>query len=146
MDKLFVETTLEIYHQKAVGRRSKKLKNYKELFDPKMKDEGERILLKGAPGTGKTTLMKKITHDWMKGDFNDVSIVFFIFLKFVKRDETIENVIIKQTPTLTGKKVKPDKVRRILEKFGPRCLLVLDGLDENALGKNEDVSYYHRGK
>ena len=110
MDKLFVETTLEKHHQEAVGRKSKKLKNYRELFDPNMKDEGERILLKGEPGTGKTTLMKKITHDWMKGDFNYVSIIFFISLKFVKIDETIENVILNQTPILRDKKVQPDKV------------------------------------
>ena len=30
-------------------------------------------------------------------------------------------------------------MKRILEKFGSRCLLVLDGLDEHALGQNEDV-------
>ena len=30
-------------------------------------------------------------------------------------------------------------MKRILEKFGPRCLLVLDGLDEHDLGQNEDV-------
>ena len=139
MDKLFVETTLEKYHQEAVGRKSKTLKNYKELFDPNMKDKGERILLKGEPGTGKTTLMKKITHDWVKGDFNDVSIVFFIFLKFVKRNETIENVILNQTPILRGKKVQPYKVRRVLETSASRCLLILDGLDEHALGQNNDV-------
>ena len=30
-------------------------------------------------------------------------------------------------------------MKRILEKFSPQCLLVLDGLDEHALGQNEDV-------
>ena len=114
-----------------------------QLLNSKRRNEGERILLKGDPGMGKTTLMKKITHDWVMGRFTDhltdIYVVFFVLLKLVKPGEAIENVIINQTPLLEGNHVTPDKVKRILEKFGPRCLLVLDGLDEHALGQNEDV-------
>ena len=31
------------------------------------------------------------------------------------------------------------KLRRILETFGEKCLIILDGLDEHALGSNDDV-------
>ena len=60
-------------------------------------------------------------------------------LKLVKPGEAIENVIINQTPELVGNHVTPDQVKRVLEKFRSRCLLVLDGLDEHALGQNKDV-------
>ena len=65
--------------------------------------------------------------------------VFFVFLKFVQPGEQIENVIIKQNPELEGLGVSVEKLRRILERFGDKCLLILDGLDEHGLGRNEDV-------
>ena len=139
MDKLFVKLTLEKQTKEPDGRKNIELERYIELFDLSLQNEGERILLKADPGMGKTTLVKKITHDWVKGRFTDVSIVFFVVLKLVKPHETIENVIVRQTPELEGNHVTPDKVKKILEKFGSQCLLILDGLDEHALGKNKDV-------
>ena len=88
---------------------------------------------------GKTTLVKKVTFDWAKGIFNAVSIVFFVSLKLVNPGDAIENVIIDQTPVLQGLNVIGSKIKTILESFGPRCLLILDGLDEHALGENQDV-------
>ena len=139
MDELYMDVTLEKLYRKACGYQSIVLENYKQLFDTEMGNEGERILLKGDPGMGKTTLVKKITHNWVRGRFTDVSIVFFVMLKLVKPGEAIENVIIKQTPTLRGNNVQPDKMQRILERFGPRCLLLLHGFDEQGQGRNQDV-------
>ena len=65
--------------------------------------------------------------------------VFFVFLKFVQPDETIENVILNQNPELEGLDVSVEKLRSILDRFSDRCLLILDGLDEHGLGKNQDV-------
>ena len=67
IDKLFVQVTLVEHCQESSGRKSTQLEHYTELFDSIMQHEGERILLKAEPGMGKTTLVKKITHDWMKG-------------------------------------------------------------------------------
>ena len=53
--------------------------------------------------------------------------------------DAIENVIIDQTPVLEGLNITGSKIKTILESFGPRCLLILDGLDEHALGQNQDV-------
>ena len=68
---------------------------------------------------GKTTLVKKVAWDWAKGIFTAVSIVFFVFLKLVNPGDTIENVIIDQTPVLEGLDVTGAKVKHILDKFGP---------------------------
>ena len=88
---------------------------------------------------GKTTWGKKIGWDWAAGIFKTYLVVFFVFLKLVRPGMPIENVIINQTPKLEGMNMKPEKLRSMLEKFGDKCLLILDGLDEHALGKNEDV-------
>ena len=88
---------------------------------------------------GKSTLGKKIGLDWALRVFEVFSIIFFIVLRIVKPGDCIESVIIQQTPELKGLDVSKDKVGKILERFGNRCLLILDGLDEHGLGKNEDV-------
>ena len=154
MEELYTELTLEKVDEKLFREDRRKLENYKDLFAwqkqgmleyldiryyhpkliPKMK-----ILFKGNPGMGKTSLVKKIAYDWANGIFINVSIVFFVFLKSVKQDEAIESVIIRQTPALQGLHVTKEKIASILETFGNQCLIIFDGLDECAFGQNEDV-------
>ena len=100
---------------------------------------GKKIFIKADPGMGKTTLVKKIAWDWAKKLFTKVTIVYFVFLKLVKPGDTIESVIIDQTPELEGLGVTKAKLKGMLEKSGEKCLLILDGLDEHAFGKNQDV-------
>ena len=153
MDKLYTE--LELEKQSDPVSSDKRIMDYQELFTNKDKNQdeaqsakldsaagkttGEKILCKGDPGMGKTTWGKKIGWDWAKGIFTTYSIVFFLFLKLIRPGVAIENVIIDQMPNLEGLNMKPEKLKSILEKFGHRCLLILDDLDEHVLGKNEDV-------
>ena len=51
----------------------------------------------------------------------------------------IEDAIIQQTHVLQGKHITKSKLTNILDRFGHECLLILDGLDECALGQNSDV-------
>ena len=88
---------------------------------------------------GKTTLGKKVGYDWAMETFKRFSIIFFVSLKFAKPGESIENIIIKQNPELEGLNVTEAKLRACFEKFGSRCLIIFDGLDEHGLGQNEDV-------
>ena len=136
MNKLYTELILEKIEYEVLGARRQRLKDYKGMFGSSVRD---KILIKGDPGMGKTTLGKKVGWDWARGLFKMFSLVFFIFLKFVQPGESIENVIIKQNPELEGLGVSPQKLRSLLERFGNRCLLILDGLDEHGLGKNIDV-------
>ena len=148
MDKIYTE--LQIEKQEDVLTDNKIIKDYHELFAQEQKQDdtkgtkskvnhGKKILGKGDPGMEKTTWGKKVGWDWATGIFTAYSIIFFVFLKLVRPGVAIENVIIDQTPKLEGLGIKPERLKCILEKFGHRCLLILDGLDEHALGKNEDV-------
>ena len=100
-----------------------------------------KFLLKGGPGMGKTSLSKKIAWDWAKRLFVKVSIVFFVFLKLVKPGDFIEDAIVQQMLKFQKKQIeKKNKLINILEHFGHRCLLILDGYDECALGQNEKLT------
>ena len=136
MNKLYTELILEKIENEVLGEKKRTLKGYVEMFDCKGRD---KILMKGDPGIGKTTLWKKVGHDWAKGVFKQFSMIVFVFLKFVKPGETIENVIIQQNPELEGLNVTQVKLRACFEQFGNRCLIILDGLDEHGLGQNKDV-------
>ena len=158
MEELYTELSLEKIHNKLFREDRKKLENYKVLFEPGMFEYlyiryyvpenirhnipslmPKRILKKGNPGMGKTSLVKKIAWDWARGDFDEISIVFFVYLKLVKPSEAIESIIISQTLVLQGLHVTERKISGILETFGGQCLIIFDGLDEHAFGQNEDV-------
>ena len=108
--------------------------------------KSKKILMKADPGMGKTTQCKKISWDWAMRLFTYFHIVFLVFLKLVKPSDAIENVIIKQNPYMKGLELTEHKVRSILQLLGNRCFLILDGLDEHALGTNEDVLSIIRGE
>ena len=97
-----------------------------------------KILVKGRVGHGKSTLAKKIAYDWAKGLFKRFSIVFFISMKLAKPDDAIENMIIDQNG-LGDLNFTPQKVNRILNKFGSDCLVIIDGLADHTLKNNEEV-------
>ena len=105
-----------------------------------------RVLLKGDPGAGKTTLIKKMGWDWAKGFFTTFSIIFIVFLKFANPREPIENIIIKCMPDLEGMDLSGTKLRAILDKHDIECLIILDGLDEHAMGQNQDVVKIIQGR
>ena len=141
MNKLYTELILEKIENEVLGVKRLTLRSYKEMFERVQlnRPERDKILLKADPEMGKTTLGKKIGFDWAKGLFQKYSIVFFVHLKFVKPDDSIESAIFQQHTELRGLKLSERKLREMLERFGDRCLLILDGLDEHGLGKNRDV-------
>ena len=109
------------------------------------KKVGEKILMKADPGMGKTTQCKKISWDWAMRLFTYFHIVFLVFLKLVSPGHAIESVIIEQNPYMKGLEITEQKLRIILKTYSNSCLLILDGLDEHALGTNEDVLSIIRG-
>ena len=137
MRKLYTELTLEKIENTLFGQNTTELANYEKMFTCDY--DRDKILTKGDPGMGKTTLRRKIGFDWARDIFKVYSVVFFVALKFVQPGEAIENIIIQQHPFLQGLNVSPRKVRVMFEMFGSRCLLILDGLDEHGLGQNQDV-------
>ena len=157
MDNLYTELTVGHLRQDTIIPTYRTVEDYRKIYDeffrkklyqtPRTKSElSIKVVAQGDPGMGKTTLVKKIAWDWATGSFTRFSIVFLVFLKLVSPGDAIENVIIQQMPRLEGMGVTPGKILQILSRFGSKCLLILDGLDEHALGRNLDVMKIIEGR
>ena len=116
---------------------TKRLKNVK----------GRKILIKGKPGVGKSSLSKKIAWDWARGVFTVFSIVFLVSLRLVKPDDPIEDIILSQysiLKSLNMTRPKIQKLQYILDSKDEKVLLIVDGLDD--LGSNQDIERIIKGK
>ena len=148
VDDFYSKLTLEKIENKPTGPKHILIDDYKDLFEVKGHDSGKsckrkRVLFKGDPGIGKSTLCKKIMWDWGKGKFGSFTVVLLVFLKLVDPADAIENIVIDQCSIQNQ---KGQKLRALLETYGSRCLLILDGLDEHAFGQNQDVLQIVRGQ
>ena len=145
MEDLYTDLTLEKVTHTPKGTTKKKLENYEEMFSQKSQKQ-QKILLVSDPHYGKTAIAKKINYDWAKGIFTTFTVVFLVLLKLVRSGDTLENAIIEQTPALEAMGTSPKRLKRILETFSDKCLIILEGLDEHALGSNEDVLKIIQGR
>ena len=166
MDELYTELTLEQIENKPTGPIPVKLDNYAQVFTERetvdqqqnhpeetsepprkksRKSKGKKILAKGDPGMGKSTLGRKIAYDWAKGVFTAVSVVFFVSMKLIRPGQSIENIIIEQVST-EALEIGEQKLKNILQTFGQKCLIIFDGLDEHDLGTNTDVKKIIEGR
>ena len=168
MDELYTELTLEQIENKPAGQIPVKLDNYAQLFTtqetieqqenpspkpipnttgPKIKQKkGKKILAKGDPGTGKSTLAKKIAYGWAKGKFTAVSVAFLVEMKLVEKGQTIENIIIQQNPPIESLDITEEKLCKILKDLGNRCLIILDGFDEHDPQPGDDIRKIIEGR
>ena len=90
-------------------------------------------LIIGRPGSGKTTLMNKVSIDWADEIFPSSKLIILVHLRKLNalRDHSIENIIITACPNM---KLYQDELQRLVnyitELNGHGFVFVLDGLDE----------------
>ena len=116
----------------------KEVAEYEDIF--KKYKEGELVLIEGRPGSGKTTLVHKITQDWAHGKSillgaKHVFLVTLRLLNYSRRDKSLSNIIEIYYDS--------DKIKRIvkedLKDFGGKgACFIIDGLDEYQ-NKREDL-------
>ncbi|XP_040270347.1 NACHT, LRR and PYD domains-containing protein 12-like isoform X3 [Bufo bufo] len=85
------------------------------------------VMVSGVPGVGKTTLMQKVVHDWVKGDlYQRFSFVFFFKFRELNRllKVSLEDIILHQYPYLE------EQLSNILQE-PEKLLFIFDGLDES---------------
>ena len=138
MNDLYTELEIDkLEHKPKTTEKRTPFKDYTELFQDctanssqVKRGKGKRVLVKADPGNGKTTFVGKVAWDWAKGFFTTFTIVFLVSMKLVQPGDVLENVIIQQNPVLEGLGVTDHRLKNILETFGQRCLIILDGFDE----------------
>jgi len=104
----------------------KEVVKYEEIFQ-ECKDE--LILIEGRPGSGKTTLFRKVSLDWMqeKSILQGVKYLFLIPLRHLNEPRTLSDVIqIFYDDEGVRRMVEQD----IKESEGERVCFMMDGLDE----------------
>ena len=166
INDIYTELTLEKIDNHPTGPKHHRVERYTDIFEDsilsgmgdgnesrqlvpqgrKQKEKSKKILLKGDPMMGKSSFLKKVVWDLARATFVTFTVVFFVFLKLVKPGDAIENVIIDQNPWLEGMGLTTKRIEMFLKTYGSRCLVILDGLDEHALGKNQDVLKIIRGQ
>ena len=102
---------------------------YQQIFDNLTKLKF--ILFQGRPGSGKTTLMTKISQDWANNLFLGSTLLFFIPLRRLNtfHERTLATLIQVACPPF-----KPDEItsleRAIQRIDGKNVVFIFDGFDE----------------
>ena len=115
----------------------KEVAEYEEIFRKYKK--GELVLIEGRPGSGKTTLVHKITQDWTHGKpiLQGAKYVFLVTLRhlnYSKRDPHLYDIINKY---YSNENIKTIVEQELKDFEGKGACFILDGLDEYQ-SKSED--------
>ena len=111
---------------------------YQQIFDDLT--ELKFVLFQGRPGSGKTTLMTKISQDWANNLFLDSTLLFFIPLRRLNtsHERTLATLIQVACPPF-----KPDEItslERAIQKIdGKNVVFIFDGFDEYSPISHGDI-------
>ena len=108
----------------------KKVVEYEEIF--REHKEGEVVLIEGRPGSGKTSLVHKISQDWAQGKAilqgaKHMFLVTLRHLNYSKRDISVSDIIDIFYDSEEIRKVVENEIKK---SRGRGVCFILDGLDE----------------
>ena len=119
---------------------SKEVTNYEAVFREFWK--GKLLLVEGRPGSGKTTLVHKVTNDWVTGkSLKGAKLVFLVTLRLVGyfgEDKTLLDLLKMFFSDNAAREVQQE-----LEQCGgSEACFILDGFDEYQIENKKDTVIY----
>ncbi len=134
---------MEKHTKKPLKTQKEDVDNYQQLF--RNIGANKRILIKGDPGIGKTTLARKLVFDWTNDEWantelESIKLVFLVTLRYINSDQTIENMIRSQHKCFVeNENIGEGLLRKMLQKCGQNCLVILEGYDEIPQNYNNNI-------
>lgn len=115
-------------------------------FDSMFNDlqDGSRVLLEGRPGSGKSTLMLKVSNDWAKGKILKKKLVFLVQLRRLRGEVNLDlhSLLSMSSQILSASEYIGPLCFHIDKQKGEGVVFALDGLDEYAPGTDESNLIY----
>ena len=99
-----------------------------------------RMLIDGAPGVGKTTLSRKVSHMWAKGEIlQRYWLVLLLHLreKAISKAKTIDELIFHEDNDL-----QRDVIKYVKKRSGDGVLIIFDGFDELSSYERSEESLF----
>ena len=101
------------------------------IFDKVICEGGNEIwplkmLIDGAPGVGKTTLSRKVSHMWAEGEFlKEYWLVLLLHLREMSSAKIVDDFFYHE-----DSEVQRDVIKFVKERSGDGVLIIFDGFDE----------------
>ena len=139
-----------IKHQKRIPRvKPDEELSSVNLCKGSVKDEdGSRrgVLVEGVPGSGQTTLVKRICSDWSKGWFaqDSKAVIQVVLRSLPKRDKlAIEDMVLT---SIADDEEAADIAQYVRDYQGDGVVFILHGFDEMSVEMRQSSSPRHPGR